>query len=438
MFYIWHTYLLVCACSSIAYQHFRPAIKELMSSKELVVLLIIIVIIVIVVYFVYYSKDVSNSKTVPNDNRSNTHNNHNNKRRTVSDDNNKKGLESTIIAMRQTHQTCPCSSGYVCVNGICKSGPTGPCVASGDCMSGEICVNRLCTSPPKNWDEKGVTGYDGDELLVNSHAMILRNNKMMIVPTWWSISEITSIVDAENDKFYYILTENSQLYMALEDRIVRSILSIELKDVPLNYKPIKMVNLDGTILLLMSHYEQNYLFTTVRNNNSTWSVVPVKNLGDHEVNSDIKDIQVATNGDTIIVYSDYASIYHNEQKEWSTIKTNNKLIYIGNSYHNRIEKLRQCWTFFPGIDNIQVQIKPNVGRHIVSATIDPDNCYSVIIVDDMGNCIRRTYPRLAQRNLRNQIRIKPKNKELSYRLGSKVIRTKNTCFMLSAQQVLTC
>jgi len=409
-----------------------------MTQRLFIILITLILVIIIIAYYIYkYPND--NIKHKPHN--TNTHTSPPRYRRPLTTvENNKtpsKGLESTINSLRMVHQTCPCSPGFVCVNGICKSGPTGPCVASGDCMSSEICINNLCTSAPKNWEEKGVTGYDGEELLLNSHAMILNNNKMMVVPTWWSISDIVSIVDANIDNFYYILTDNSQIYMALEDRIVRSISSITLNNLPMNYKPVKLINLDGSILILMRNNNRLYLFATVCDK-STWSVAPVENLGEHKIEEDLIDIQVATNNDTVIIYGKHWCIYHHELKSWSTIKSNNKVLYIGNSYHNHIvhDLSSSSWFFYTGIDNIRIPITPKVGRSIISATIDPSNCYSIITVDDLGNCIRRTYPRLTLRNLRNEIRTIPKNKELSRKLGQSIIRTKRSSFLITTQTVI--
>jgi hypothetical protein len=103
---------------------------------------------------------------------------------------------------------CPCATGLVCDNGICKLPSYNSCIMSSQCPEDNICFNGTCVPRPSGWEESISTTCTDSMVCVSGHIMKLQGEKFIIMPNWWILDNIYDIVSSPRPG--YIIVANKQ------------------------------------------------------------------------------------------------------------------------------------------------------------------------------------------------------------------------------------
>ena len=95
------------------------------------------------------------------------------------------------------YQSCPCKSGLICDNGICKQEPGSTCVTSSACHSSSVCYIGRCTEQPRTPDERLRTNYKNGVICVNRHFLKLEKDRFIMMDGWLSINGGVHLCDSD-------------------------------------------------------------------------------------------------------------------------------------------------------------------------------------------------------------------------------------------------
>ena len=388
------------------------------------------------------------------------------------------------ISSGDLFQSCPCKSGFICEDGICKRAPMGDCVTGSSCIGSQVCFLGACTEQPTTWQERASTAFDENQLCIEGHALRLIGNKFTMPPGWWSLRKVSSIIEDVDTGFFLAASDEGFIFRCLADPVLRNMTLIE-QTISIK-KLIKLADdifiLTTTGILFKVRRNRGYTLpegsqkdsidddeenTTIGETTigETWSYERVHSIGDNEITKPIEDIQVccnksnkSNNSEISIVYNKSIDLFfppgynkfssHNDIN-WCHQRTKsfNKMS-IGFSINNRVLLYDNHFAFYPEIfdenkiipdENVDLELgfKIEIKGQFKEALIDPVNELSILVLTNNGDVFRYSFPNLTKNHLRRISRISHRHERLIDSIGKKLISSGGNIWLITDKSCMS-